>query len=155
VVQAVHSSDVAEAYRLAVTGEARGAFNLAAGPVLDPDELGRALGARPVPVPSLVLRAAADASWRMRLQPTPPGWLDLALAVPVMGTGRARRELGWAPRVSSGEALRELLEAMARNAGVPTPPLAPVGLRESGTAPDDHGPGSNPGSARPPQGAPA
>src|SRR5205814_6493560 len=33
--QAVHSYDVGEAYRLAVTGDVRGAFNLAADPVLD------------------------------------------------------------------------------------------------------------------------
>ena len=33
-VQAVHSMDVGEAYRLAVMREVRGAFNIAAGPVL-------------------------------------------------------------------------------------------------------------------------
>src|SRR5690242_8234075 len=44
--QAVHSLDVGEAYRLAIVGDARGAFNVAAEPVLDPDTLARALGAR-------------------------------------------------------------------------------------------------------------
>jgi nucleoside-diphosphate-sugar epimerase len=44
-VQAVHTSDVAEAYRLAVVGDARGAFNVAADPVLDARTLARALGA--------------------------------------------------------------------------------------------------------------
>src|SRR5215204_1733784 len=45
--QAVHSLDVGDAYRLAlVRDDARGAFNIAAEPVLDPDELGRVLGAR-------------------------------------------------------------------------------------------------------------
>src|SRR4051794_32577818 len=54
--QAVHSHDVGDAYRRAiVTDTARGAYNVAADPVLDPDELGRALGARPVPVPAAVL----------------------------------------------------------------------------------------------------
>ncbi|HJV09348.1 MAG TPA: NAD-dependent epimerase/dehydratase family protein, partial [Acidimicrobiales bacterium] len=52
VFQAVHSDDVAEAYRLAIVGEAKGAYNVAADPILDPDELGRLLGARPVPVPA-------------------------------------------------------------------------------------------------------
>src|SRR3954463_11638311 len=48
VFQAVHSLDVGEAYRLVVVRPVRGAFNVAAEPVLDPDELARALHARPV-----------------------------------------------------------------------------------------------------------
>lgn len=123
--QAVHSADVGEAYRLAVTGNARGAFNVAADPVLDPHELGRLLGARPVSIPAKALRAGADVSWRLRLQPTPPGWLDLALETPLMDTTRAREELGWSPRHSSGDALLELLEGIRRSDGEPTPPLAP------------------------------
>ena len=67
---------------------------MAAEPVLDPPELGRILGARPVPVSPRVLRALADLTWRARLQPTPPGWLDMALAVPLLDTTRARDELG-------------------------------------------------------------
>ncbi|WP_324189619.1 NAD-dependent epimerase/dehydratase family protein [Nocardia otitidiscaviarum] len=45
--QAVHSADVAQAYRLAVTREVVGPFNIAAEPVLDPRSLGELLGARP------------------------------------------------------------------------------------------------------------
>ncbi len=41
VFQAVHSHDVGNAYRLAVLGDARGAFNIAAEPALDPTELSR------------------------------------------------------------------------------------------------------------------
>jgi UDP-glucose 4-epimerase len=124
--QAVHADDVAQAYRLAlVTDTARGAFNVAADPVLDPGELGRLLGARPVPVPATALRALAWATWRARLQPTPPGWLDMALAVPLMDTARARQQLGWTPRRSSGETLLELLDGMRAGAGYATPPLEP------------------------------
>ena len=51
-LQAVHSHDVGEAYRLAATSpDARGAYNVAAEPVLDAPELGRLLQARPVAVP--------------------------------------------------------------------------------------------------------
>ena len=97
-VQGVHSRDVGEAYRLAALDEgARGAYNVAAEPVLDAETLGRALGARPVSLPVGAVRAAADWSWRLRLQPTPAGWLDMGMAVPVMDAGRIRRELGWAP----------------------------------------------------------
>jgi UDP-glucose 4-epimerase len=126
VFQAVHADDVADAYRRVIAErDVRGAFNVAADPVLDPDELGRLLGARPVPVPARVLRAAADLTWRLRLQPTPPGWLDLGLGVPVMDTTRARVELGWEPRRTSGEALLELIDGMRAGAGGPTPPLDP------------------------------
>jgi UDP-glucose 4-epimerase len=123
--QAVHSMDVGEAYRLAVTREVRGAFNLAADPVLDPQELGRLLEARPVPVPAGLLRGAASVSWRLHLQPTPAGWVDMALGVPLMDTTRARDELGWRATHSSGEALLELLGGMRDSAGEDTPPLEP------------------------------
>ncbi|HET9443174.1 MAG TPA: NAD-dependent epimerase/dehydratase family protein, partial [Acidimicrobiales bacterium] len=123
VFQAVHTADAAQAYLLAALGDARGPFNIAAEPVLDGARLADALGARPVAVSRRVLRAAVQASWRLRLQPTPPGWLDLAFAVPVMATTRARTELGWAPTKGADEALRELLDGMAHGAGLPTPPL--------------------------------
>jgi len=126
VLQVVHGDDVAEAYRLAVTDpSARGAYNVAADPVLGPGELARLLGARPVKVPVKALRAAADLTWRARLQPTPAGWLDMGLGVPVMDTGRARTELGWTPRRDAGETLLELLEGMRSRAGADTPPLDP------------------------------
>jgi nucleoside-diphosphate-sugar epimerase len=136
VVQAVHCDDVAEAYRLAVrTPDARGAYNIAADPVLDGATLGRALGARPVRVPPRALRVLADLSFRAHLQPTPPGWLDMGMAVPVMDARRAREELGWTPRRSSTDALLELLEGMRASAGLDTPALArdaggPARLRE-------------------------
>jgi nucleoside-diphosphate-sugar epimerase len=125
--QGVHSLDIGEAYRLAVMTDARGAFNVAAEPVLDSPELGRLLGAKPVPLPEKLLRAAVDASWKLRLQPTPSGWLDLALGVPLMDITRARTELGWAPTRTAGEALLELIEAMRRGDGLPTAPLEPGG----------------------------
>jgi nucleoside-diphosphate-sugar epimerase len=125
-VQAVHSDDVADAYRLAATDErARGAYNVAADPVLGAAELGRALDARPVEVPVGVVRAAAWLSWRARLQPTPPGWLDMGMSVPLLDSGRIRRELGWAPRHTADEALLELLAGLRERAGAPTPPLEP------------------------------
>jgi UDP-glucose 4-epimerase len=124
--QAVHSLDVGEAYRLAVVrDDARGAYNIAADPVLDPAELGSLLGARRVRVRPGLLRGAASLSWRLRLQPSPPGWLDMALGVPLMSTSRARDSLGWTPRRSSGGALLDLLAGMRDRAGADTPPLQP------------------------------
>ena len=121
--QAVHSDDVADAYRRAVHTDVRGAFNIAADPVLDPRVLADTLGARRIPVPSAVTRAVLDLTWRTRLQPTPPGWMDMALAVPVMSTALASAALGWTPSRTSVEALLEILEGIADKAGAATPPL--------------------------------
>jgi UDP-glucose 4-epimerase len=123
--QAVHSLDAGEAFAKAVFSETTGAFNLAADPILDPARIGRLLGARPVKVPSRLLRTATETTWRLRLQPTPPGWLDLALQVPLMNSGRARRELGWEPSRTAEEALLDLLDGLRHGSGMPTPPLAP------------------------------
>jgi UDP-glucose 4-epimerase len=128
VFQAVHSYDVGDAYRLAlVRDEARGPFNIAAEPVLDPDELGRLLAARPLRVPAAALRAGAALSYRLRLQPSEPGWVDMGLGAPLMDVSRARSELGWSPRRSASDALLDLLEGMREGAGIDTPPLEPGG----------------------------
>lgn len=125
VFQAVHSQDVGEAYRQAVVRDVRGAFNLAAEPVIRSAELSRLLEARVIDVPANVMRTLTDVTWRLRLQPTPPGWLDMALAVPLMDTGRARDELGWQPGKSSLEALADLLEGLRQGSGLSTPALDP------------------------------
>ncbi|HET6813520.1 MAG TPA: NAD-dependent epimerase/dehydratase family protein [Actinomycetota bacterium] len=123
--QAVHADDVAQAYRLAVVGDARGPFNLAVDPVLDADALAALLDARPVRVPAGLLKAGAAATWRLHLQPVSPGWLDLALQSPLMDAGRATAELGWRPRRNATDTLQELLAGLREGAGAPTPPLDP------------------------------
>ena len=123
--QAVHADDVGQAYRLAVVGDAHGPFNLAADPVLDADTLAGLLDARPLPVPAVLLKAGAAATWRLHLQPVSPGWLDLALRLPLMDAGRARAELGWRPRASAVQAVEELLAGLREGAGADTPPLDP------------------------------
>jgi nucleoside-diphosphate-sugar epimerase len=123
--QAVHADDVGQAYRLAVVGDARGPFNLAADPVLDADTMAGLLEARTLRVPAGLLKAGAAATWRLHLQPVSPGWLDLALQSPLMDSGRARAELGWRPRVSATEAVEDLLAGFRQAAGADTPPLDP------------------------------
>ncbi|HEY3435581.1 MAG TPA: hypothetical protein VGK41_08005, partial [Solirubrobacterales bacterium] len=133
--QAVHSRDVGEAYRLALVRDVHGAFNIAAEPEIGVEELCELFGARSVPLPAGALRAAADLSWKLRLQPSSPGWIDLALGVPMMDTSRAREQLDWEPTRSSLEALDDLLEGMRHAEGAPTPPLettagGPLRMRE-------------------------
>lgn len=119
-MQAVHSFDVADAVRLAVLRpEARGAYNLAAPPVLDARAVQHAFGGRAVRLPRAAARAAIDAAFRLGLQPTEPGWLDLAVRAPLVDTTRARSQLGWEPAFGATAALQELLDGLA--AGEPPP----------------------------------
>jgi len=124
-IQAVHAEDMARAYVLAITQPVTGAFNIAAEPVLDPPTLARLLGARTMPVPVAVARAAVDGTWRLHLQPTDVGWVDLGVRGPLMDITRARTELGWFPEHSAGEALVETVQAMAAGDGGSSPVLRP------------------------------
>lgn len=124
--QALHSRDAADAYRLAVLGDARGPINIAAEPIVDAASLGKMLGARPVPVPKVVARAAVDVLWRLHLLPASPELLDLFLSLPIMDTTRARTELGWQPTVTALDALQEVIDGMRAGAGADTPPLDPA-----------------------------
>ena len=124
-LQAVHSSDAALAYRLALLTDVRGAFNIAAEPVIDAEILGQVFEARPVPMPALGARTFMMAAWRAHLSPTDPALLDLVLQLPMLDSTRAHRELGWQPQYSGVDALRELLGGMGDGAGMQTPPLEP------------------------------
>ncbi len=123
-VPIVHAQDVAAAFVAATTNpEAAGAYNIAADEPLTGELIAEALHARRVSLPGGVLRAAADVSWRLHLQPTDPGWVDLALQLPVMSTERARRELGWQPRLSAADTLQDWLRGMRDRSGGPSPVL--------------------------------
>ncbi|MFP5220454.1 MAG: NAD-dependent epimerase/dehydratase family protein [Actinomycetes bacterium] len=124
-IQALHADDAASAYVEACVRPVVGAFNLAAEPVLDPPVLARTLGARQLRVPAAVLRGAVASSWRLHLQPTDPGWIDIALLTPLMDCTRARTVLGWEPRHDAASALAATVDAMAKGAGAPTPVLRP------------------------------
>ncbi|MEU3557886.1 NAD-dependent epimerase/dehydratase family protein [Streptomyces fragilis] len=123
-VQALHTDDAAEAYRIAaLSPDARGAFNLAAGPPVDAQVLGRMFGARPVRVPAGAVRAAVAAAWRMRLLPASPHLFDAVLRVPMMDTRRARDVLGWRPTRDAESVIEEFLQGMREGAGQDTAPL--------------------------------
>ena len=113
---------------MAVVGDGRGAYNVAADPVIDAASIGAVLGSSVVAVPGPLTRVGLTAAWRLHLVPAEPTLLDLALQLPLLDTTRIRTELGWSPTVSSLDALREVLEGMAEGAGAQTPPLAPDSL---------------------------
>jgi UDP-glucose 4-epimerase len=123
--QALHADDAAEAYRLAVMTEVRGAFNLAAEGVVDGEVLAELLGTKLVELPRVVVRAGLALAWQAHLVPADPALLDLVLELPLLDPTRARTELGWEPQLSATEALQEMLAGWASGAGAPTEPLAP------------------------------
>jgi nucleoside-diphosphate-sugar epimerase len=123
--QATHADDIADAYVRAVQRDVRGAFNIAAEPVLTPQLIADAVDGRTIPMPRRLLRAAAAATFALRIQPSEPGWLDMALQTPIMDTTRAQQQLEWSARRSSVEALQELLTGIGDKAGAATPPLHP------------------------------
>ena len=123
--QTLHTSDVAEAYRLAVVGDARGAFNLAGDPVIDNAVIAEVMAARIVELPRRVVRAAVAAGWHLRFVPADPSLLDLFLDLPIIDSSRAYSELGWKPVHSAQDTLREVVEGMAQGAGMATEPLHP------------------------------
>ncbi|HKS44931.1 MAG TPA: NAD-dependent epimerase/dehydratase family protein [Amycolatopsis sp.] len=127
-IQAVHSADVGEAYRLAALGDFRGAFNVAAEPVVDASVLAEMFGARKLSLPPWAVRASLAAAWRAHLVPASPGLFETVLRLPLMDTTRARTELGWTPRHSATDAIEEFLSGLRGGAGTRTPPLRPDGL---------------------------
>jgi nucleoside-diphosphate-sugar epimerase len=124
-VPMVHADDVARAFLAVLERRARGPFNLAADPPITTDAIADALGARPVHVPSGVVRAVVSTAWQARLQQVDPGWVDLGFSVPLLDTGRAARELGWAPTVDGMTVLKETLEGMQDAAADRSPVLRP------------------------------
>jgi UDP-glucose 4-epimerase len=123
--QAVHSYDVGDAYRLAVLGDARGAFNVAAEPPLDLTSFARLLDARTFGMSPRAARALAALAFHAHLTPIPPSWFDLGMACPLLDSTRARKELGWTPRHTGEDAIAALLDGMRNAAGLETPPLSP------------------------------
>ena len=125
-VQAVHTDDAAQAYRLAALGDVRGAFNLAADPVVDAGLLAELLGARVVRLPVWAVRGPLVAAWRLHLAPASPDLFDATLRLPLMDSTRARTELGWTPSHDAADVLAEFLAGLREGAGAATPPLAPT-----------------------------
>ncbi|MFD3654905.1 NAD-dependent epimerase/dehydratase family protein [Streptomyces sp. NPDC058620] len=122
--QVLHTDDAAEAYRLAVLLDVRGAFNLAADSVTDAQQLAELLDARVVRVPRAVVRTALAAAWQAHAVPASPHLFDAVLRLPVLDCTRAHEVLGWRPAHTAAEALSAFLRGVRQGAGEDTAPLA-------------------------------
>jgi nucleoside-diphosphate-sugar epimerase len=114
-VQLVHEDDVGQALlQCVVAAGPPGAYNIAAGGLVTPATLARELGMRPLPMPGRVAQAAARAVAALPFLPPVAQWVEAASHPAIMDTTRARTELGWAPRFSAIETLRDTLRRRER-----------------------------------------
>ncbi|PJI93524.1 NAD-dependent epimerase/dehydratase family protein [Luteimicrobium subarcticum] len=128
-LQATHADDVARAYVAAIVrgAAARGAFNVAAAPVLDGRAVAEVLDhGHVLNLPPGLVRRVLALAWSAHAVRADAGWLDMAMGAPVMDTSRARDVLGWAPRHDAVEALRGVLEGLAAGRGRRSDPLDPA-----------------------------
>lgn len=111
-LQFVHEEDVGEALRLCVVGGGPpGAYNIAGDGELTLVDVAREAGLRAVAVPQAPVQAALRMLAALPFAPPSLTWAE-ALAGPViMDTSKARGELGWSPRWTGRQALRETLAA--------------------------------------------
>jgi nucleoside-diphosphate-sugar epimerase len=112
-VQFIHEDDVGQAFLLCIVGAGpAGAYNIAGDGVMTGPEVAREFGIAAVPVPGGLAHAAARvASSLPRLPFAPPAadWVEAMSHPAIMDTSKAKRELGWSPRYTSAEALRETI----------------------------------------------
>jgi nucleoside-diphosphate-sugar epimerase len=112
-VQFVHENDVGQALLLCTVGAGQpGAYNIAADGTLTLADVARELGFAVLPVPmALTSPAARLAAALPRPSFLPPAldWLEAAAHPTIVDTTKAKEQLGWSPRYTALEALRQTI----------------------------------------------
>ena len=67
-----------------------------------------------LPIPLRALHAFVGGTWRLRLQQTDSGWVEMAAGAPIMDTGRIRNEFGWEPQTPRFTAIQEVIDGMGK-----------------------------------------
>ncbi len=123
-LQTIHATDLAAACREAVVRRVVGPFNLAGPGVLRGQDVADVVAhGRLREVPPARARRLLALAWYGRAAPVGPGWLDMALAAPLLDVSRAERELDFRPQWSAVDSLRDLLGGIAAGAGTASEPL--------------------------------
>ena len=109
-LQVVHEEDLGRALQLCVVAAGPpGAYNIAADRILTTVDVAREFGLIPLPLPGGPARFAARAIAALPFLPPAAQWVEAASHPAIMDTTRAKRELGWVPRYTALEALRDTL----------------------------------------------
>jgi nucleoside-diphosphate-sugar epimerase len=110
-LQFVHEEDVGSALlQCVVAAGPAGAYNIAGDGVLTVVDVARELGFVVLPLPAAPAHATARLLSRVPFLPSAASWVEAMSQPAVMDTTRARAELGWTPRYSGLEALRDTLK---------------------------------------------
>lgn len=110
-MQFLSEEDIAEILNRALKSHVTGVFHCAGDGVLRFHEIARMLRKKPLPVPAPILYGLTGLLWKLRLSPFPAGILDLIRYPWIADNSRLKREFGYAPRVSSREALASFAAA--------------------------------------------
>jgi nucleoside-diphosphate-sugar epimerase len=112
-IQFIHEEDVGQALFLCILGEGpAGAYNIAGDGIVTAADITRELGLVPLSVPRRPVESTARIAAALAGLPGMPpvaGWVEALSHPAIMDTGRAKRELGWVPRYTGIEAVRDAL----------------------------------------------
>ena len=112
-LQLIHEEDVGRALLACVLADGPpGAYNIAADGIVTAADVVRELGFTPITVPADLAQSAARAAAQIPLPSfVPPAseWIEAATQPAIMDTSKAKRELGWSPRHTALDALRDTL----------------------------------------------
>jgi nucleoside-diphosphate-sugar epimerase len=107
-LQFVHEEDLGRAFLLCVVAAGPpGAYNVAADGILTAADVAREFGLFPLPLPPGPAQLAARAVAALPFLPPAAQWVEAASHPVIIDTTRAKEELGWAPRFTALEALRD------------------------------------------------
>jgi nucleoside-diphosphate-sugar epimerase len=111
-IQFIHEDDVGQAFLLCIVGAGPpGVYNITGDGVLTGAQVLRELGLLPIPAPARLLRTAASGVAAMPFAPPFTEWAEAITHPAIMDASKAKQELGWRPRYSSLEALRDTLSS--------------------------------------------
>jgi len=117
-LQLVHEQDMGRALlQCVVAAGPPGAYNIAADGVITAADIARELGMLPLPLPAGPAQLAAKAIAVLPFLPPVAQWVEAASHPAIMDTARAKKELGWAPRFTALETLRDTLRRGLRPGG--------------------------------------
>ncbi len=114
-LQFIHEEDVGQALLQCALGEGPpGAYNIAGDGVLTGADVARELGLAPVSIPGRLIHTAARVAGavpRPGFVPPAADWVEAMSHPAIMDITKAKQELGWRPKYTGVQALRDTLQA--------------------------------------------
>jgi len=109
-LQFVHEEDLGRALLSCVVAAGPpGAYNIAADGIVSTADVTREFGLIPLPLPGGPAQFTARAIAALPFLPPAMQWVEAASHPAIMDTSKAKRDLGWVPRFTALEALRDTL----------------------------------------------